>query len=276
MTDIRKSYVEQWQDETTHLSETGMYSRADERDACGVGLIASLDGQPRRSVVAAGITALKALWHRGAVDADGKTGDGAGIHVQIPQDFFREHVRRSGFEPGEGKLGLGQVFLPKTDLSAQETCRTIVETAILDFGYGIYGWRQAPVDASIIGEKANATRPEIEQVLIENRHGKDDGAFERDLFLIRRRIEKQVLAAHISDFYICSLSCRSVIYKGMFLLNRSTISIPICRTSVSSRPSRSITSAIRPIRFRTGVWPSPSACWPITARSTRCAATSTG
>ena len=217
MTDIRNAYVEQWQDETKRLSDTGMYSREDERDACGVGLIASLDGQPRRSVVAAGITALKALWHRGAVDADGKTGDGAGIHVQIPQDFFREHVRRSGFEPGEGKLGLGMVFLPKTDLSAQETCRTIVETAILDFGYGIYGWRQVPVDASIIGEKANATRPEIEQVLIENRHGKDDGAFERDLFLIRRRIENLVLAAHISDFYICSLSCRSVIYKGMFL-----------------------------------------------------------
>ncbi|HLT75759.1 MAG TPA: glutamate synthase large subunit [Ferrovibrio sp.] len=194
-----------------------MYRPEDERDACGVGLIASLDGQPHRRVVAAGIMALKALWHRGAVDADGMTGDGAGIHVQIPQDFFREHVRRTGFEPGEGKLGLGMVFLPKTDLAAQETCRTIVETAILDFGYGIYGWRQVPVDASIIGEKANATRPEIEQVLVENRLGKDDNAFERDLFLIRRRIEKQVLAAHISEFYICSLSCRSVIYKGMFL-----------------------------------------------------------
>src|SRR3546814_6126459 len=81
-------------------------------------------------------------------------------------------------------------FLPKTDLAAQETCRTIVETAILDFGYGIFGWRQVPVDATIIGEKANATRPEIEQVLIENRLGKDDHDFERDLFLIRRRIER--------------------------------------------------------------------------------------
>lgn len=217
MTDMIKGYVEQWQDNARHLSETGMYRPEEEHDACGVGLIASLDGQPRRSVVVAGINALKALWHRGAVDADGKTGDGAGIHVQIPQDFFREHVRRTGFEPGEGKLGLGMVFLPKTDLAAQETCRTIVETAILDFGYGIYGWRQVPVDATIIGEKANATRPEIEQVLIENRPGKDDNEFERDLFLIRRRIEKQALNAHISELYICSLSCRSLIYKGMFL-----------------------------------------------------------
>ncbi|WP_430321462.1 hypothetical protein, partial [Salmonella enterica] len=89
---------------------------------------ATLDGKPRRSVVEAGIRALKAVWHRGAVDADGKTGDGAGIHVQIPQDFFKAHIRKSGFEPGEGKLAVGQVFLPKTDLTAQEITRTIVET----------------------------------------------------------------------------------------------------------------------------------------------------
>ena len=199
------------------LAAQGLYRPEDEHDACGVGLIASLDGQPHRRVVEAGIQALKALWHRGAVDADGKTGDGAGIHVQIPQDFFRDHVRRTGFEPGEAKLGLGMVFLPKTDLAAQETCRTIVETVILDFGHGIYGWRQVPVDATVIGEKANATRPEIEQVLIENRRGLDDTDFERDLFLIRRRIEKAALDAHITELYICSLSCRSVIYKGMFL-----------------------------------------------------------
>ncbi|HBL26872.1 MAG TPA: glutamate synthase large subunit, partial [Acidobacteria bacterium] len=206
-----------WQTEAERLAAEGMYRPEDEHDACGVGLIAALDAQPHRRVVEAGLQALKALWHRGAVDADGKTGDGAGIHVQIPQDFFRDHVRRTGFEPGEGKLGLGTVFLPKTDLAAQETCRTLVETAILDFGHGIYGWRQVPVDASVIGEKANATRPEIEQVLIENRRDPDDTAFERELFLIRRRIEKAVLDAHITDFYICSLSCRSLIYKGMFL-----------------------------------------------------------
>ncbi|WP_430396803.1 glutamate synthase large subunit [Ferrovibrio sp.] len=217
MTNSGESFIEHYKNEAARLAAEGMYSPMDERDACGVGLVAALDGMPRRDVVVAGIKALKAVWHRGAVDADGKTGDGAGIHVQIPQDFFREHVRRTGFEPGEGKLGLGQVFLPKTDLSAQETCRTIVETAILDFGHGIYGWRQVPVNAAIIGEKANATRPEIEQVLIENRLGKDDNEFERDLFLIRRRIEKAVLNAHITEFYICSLSCRSVIYKGMFL-----------------------------------------------------------
>ncbi|MBN9530971.1 MAG: glutamate synthase large subunit [Alphaproteobacteria bacterium] len=219
-------FVAEYNANLATLSAEGLYDPTMEHDACGVGLVATLDGKPRRSVVEAGIRALKAVWHRGAVDADGKTGDGAGIHVQIPQDFFKAHIRKSGFEPGEGKLAVGQVFLPKTDLTAQEITRTIVETEILAFNHGIFGWRQVPINSSVIGEKANATRPEIEQVLIENRKGLSDDDFERELFLIRRRIEKAVLAAHISDFYICSLSCRSIIYKGMFLAEQLSVFYP--------------------------------------------------
>ena len=100
----------------------------DEHDACGVGLIAALDGRRRREIVQAGIDALKAVWHRGAVDADGKTGDGAGIHVEIAQDFFAEAVERGGDKVHPGPIAVGQVFLPKTDLGAQERCRQIVET----------------------------------------------------------------------------------------------------------------------------------------------------
>ncbi|WP_119420501.1 glutamate synthase large subunit [Desertibaculum subflavum] len=219
-------YVTQWQSETARLARDGMYDPRDEHDACGVGMIVALDGQRSRRVVEAGIQALKAVWHRGAVDADGKTGDGAGIHVEIPQDFFKEHIRSTGFTPSEAKLAVGMVFLPKTDFAAQETCRTIVEAEILAFGHGIFGWRQVPCDVSVIGEKANATRPEIEQIMIENRKGLDDQAFERELYLIRRRIEKAVLRAHITDFYICSLSCRSVIYKGMFLAEQLAVFYP--------------------------------------------------
>ncbi len=195
----------------------GLYDSSNEHDACGVGLIASLDGTSRREVVNAGITALKAVWHRGAIDVDGKTGDGAGIHIEISQDFFKAHVGRSGNVPNESKIAVGMVFLPKTDLGAQEVCRSIVETEILNFGYGIYEWRQVPIDSSVIGEKANASRPEIEQIMISNEKGAQDDKFECDLYLIRRRIENLVLARHITDFYICSLSCRSIIYKGMFL-----------------------------------------------------------
>ncbi len=195
----------------------GMYDPAQEHDACGVGFVAAIDGEPRRDVVEKGIEALKAIWHRGAVDADGMTGDGAGIHLQIPQGFFKDHIERTGHRPGEGRLAVGMVFLPRADFGAQEACRGIVETEILRFGYRIYGWRQVPVNTSVLGEKANATRPEIEQIMVANTTGTDEEAFERDLYIIRRRIEKAVAAAQVTGFYVCSLSCRSVIYKGMML-----------------------------------------------------------
>ncbi len=219
-------FIAAWRANAERLHDAGLYDPADEHDSCGVGFVAAIDGKPRRSVVEAGIDALKAVWHRGAVSADGKTGDGAGIHVQIPQDFFKRHIARTGHEPREGPLAVGMVFLPKTDLAAQETCRAIVESEILRFGYNIYGWRQVPVDPSVIGETANATRPEVEQIMIDNRKGGRDEKFERDLFIIRRRIEKAVLEAHIGDFYICSLSCNSLIYKGMFLAEQLTAFYP--------------------------------------------------
>ncbi len=221
-----RDQIAAWRDNAERLARDGLYYPELEHSSCGVGLVAALDGRPRREVVEAGIEALKAVWHRGAVDADGKTGDGAGIHVQIPQDFFKEHIANTGHQPSASGLAVGMVFLPKTDLGAQEICRTIVETEILGFGYYIYGWRQVPIDATVIGEKANATRPEIEQIMVDNRPGVDEEEFERHLFLIRRRIERRVLEEHISDFYICSLSSRSLIYKGMFLAEQLTAFYP--------------------------------------------------
>ena len=200
------------------LAENGMYSEAEEHSSCGVGLVVAIDGKPSRQVVQNGIDALKAVWHRGAVDADGKTGDGAGIHVQIAPAFFFDQVRRTGHEPREAELmAVGQVFLPRNDFGAQETCRTIVETEILRMGYYIYGWRHVPVDVSVLGDKANATRPEIEQIIVSNAKGVDEETFERELYVIRRRIEKAAASAQVGGLYVCSLSCRSIIYKGMML-----------------------------------------------------------
>ena len=208
-------FLAAWEANVAALKDT--YSAEQEHDACGVGLVAALDGKRRRDVVQAGIDALKAVWHRGAVDADGKTGDGAGIHVEIPQDFFAAAIARGGDKLRPGPIAVGQVFLPKTDLGAQERCRQIVETEILNFGHNIYGWRQVPINVEVIGEKANATRPEIEQVMIWNGTGATEADFERDLYVIRRRIEKAAIAAQVGELYFCSLSCRSLIYKGMFL-----------------------------------------------------------
>ncbi len=201
-------YDEKWaareEAKRAYMAEHSLFREEDEHSSCGVGLVVSIDGSKSRKVVENGITALKAIWHRGAVDADGMTGDGAGIHVQIPVPFFYDQVERTGHTPRKGELlAVGQVFLPRTDFGAQETCRTIVESEVLRMGYYIYGWRHVPVDTSCLGEKANATRPEIEQILISNSKGVDEETFERELYVIRRRIEKAAAAAgHWSALYL--------------------------------------------------------------------------
>src|SRR5471032_354190 len=111
------SWDKAWNERAQKLAEHGLYD-GQEHDACGVGLIAAIDGKPRRSIVEAGIEALKAVYHRGAVDADGKTGDGAGIHIQIPFDFFKDHIERSGQSVKGNRLAIGMMFLPKKNFAA--------------------------------------------------------------------------------------------------------------------------------------------------------------
>ncbi|MCK0120607.1 glutamate synthase large subunit [Loktanella sp. F6476L] len=218
MTNYDENWVAAEEAKRQWMNDNGLYREEEEHSSCGVGLVVAIDGEASRGVVQKGIDALKAIWHRGAVDADGKTGDGAGIHVQIPVQFFYDQVRRTGHEPDQDKLiAVGQVFLPRTDFGAQERCRTIVEAEVLRMGHYIYGWRHVPVNVKCLGDKANATRPEIEQILIRNEKDIDEEQFERELYIIRRRIEKAVTGAGVAGFYFCSLSCRSIIYKGMML-----------------------------------------------------------
>ena len=220
------AYIARRKANEAKLTEAGVYAPEMEHDACGVGFVATRDGKPTRAVVDAAIEALQAIWHRGAVDADGMTGDGAGIHIEIPRDFFIEHIARTGHGDDGGRLAVGMVFLPRTDLAAQERCRCIVEQEILAFGHFIYGWRQVPVDVQALGEKANATRPEIEQIMFSMPADMSEEEAEIQLYLVRRRIEKAVMHELINDFYICSLSSRSIIYKGMFLAEQVTAFFP--------------------------------------------------
>jgi len=199
------------------LAAAGAYDPASEHDACGVGLVAALDARPRREIVEMAIAALKAVWHRGAVDADGKTGDGAGIRLGVPQDLFRGFVERTGHKAGEQDICVGMVFLPRTNFAMQDAARTIVESEILRRGFYIYGWRQVPVDASCLGEKANATRPGIEQVLFCDPAGRPQEELDRILYIVRRRIEKRAREQGMHELYVCSLSSQDVVYKGMFL-----------------------------------------------------------
>ena len=189
-----------------------------EHDACGVGLVASTDGKKYRKIVQYGIEALKAVWHRGAVDADGKTGDGAGIHVEIPSDFFIEKIEITGHHHDNSEICVGMVFLPRNDHISQEKCRSIVETELTKNSFYIYGWRQVPVNTKVLGVKAEFARPEITQVIFKPNNPKlKSKELERELYVVRRKIEKQALIARLKDFYICSFSAKSIIYKGMFL-----------------------------------------------------------
>ena len=200
------------------LIQKNVYSPSYEHDACGVGFVASTEGKKSRKVVEYGIQALKAVWHRGAVDADGKTGDGAGIHIEIPKDFFVERIENAGRRHDKGKICVGMIFLPRNDYSSQEKCKTIVENELLNKNYYIYRWRQVPVNTKVLGIKAESNRPEIVQVIFKsNNISLKDDELERDLFVVRKKIEKQSNLLKLKDFYISSFSSRSIIYKGMFL-----------------------------------------------------------
>ena len=144
---------------------------------------------------------LKAVWHRGAVDADGKTGDGAGIHVEIPSDFFIEKIEITGHNYDNSEICIGMVFLPKNDYVAQEKSRSIVEAELKINDFSIYGWRQVPVNTKVLGIRAEFTRPEIMQVIFKsNNHKLKNKDLERQLYVVRKKIEKQAIVSHLRDF----------------------------------------------------------------------------
>ena len=200
------------------LSNNQAYDQSLEHDACGVGMVAATDGKKSRQVIDYGIQALKAVWHRGAVDADGKSGDGAGIKIEVSPDFFLEKIEETGHKHSEDKrICVGMIFLPKNDYSAQEKCKAIVENILVQENFYIYGWRQVPVNPKVLGVTANSNRPEITQVLFRKNSSLETDILERQLFVCRKKIEKEARENQLKEFYICSMSSRSIVYKGMFL-----------------------------------------------------------
>ena len=193
-----------------------LYSPDQEHDACGVGFIAKLSGERSYDVLNRAITALKALAHRGAIDADAVTGDGAGVLTQLPIEFFKAHLatlNKPLFKDSD--LGVGMIFLPKGDDYAQAHCKKIVEAAVKAEGLAFLGWREVPTDSSCLGRKAIETQPTIVQALVARKDDTADDEFERKLFLVQNSSEKQVLEAKIQGFYICSFSSRTIVYKGL-------------------------------------------------------------
>lgn len=232
------------------LIDAGAYDPSLERAACGVGMVANVHGVPEREVVTLALAGLKSLWHRGAVDADGLTGDGAGLRIDVPQEFFRKQITRTGHKPRDGDICVGMAFLPRTDLVAQDRARTIVESKIIEAGLNLYGWRQVPVRPGVIGPKADATRPEIEQVLFYDPTNRSPVELEKALFLVRRAIEKRADAEGLKELYLCSLSARSLVYKGLFLAEQIESFYPDL-----SDPAFTSVTAIFHQRYSTNTFP---------------------
>ncbi|KAL6774556.1 GSF1 [Auxenochlorella protothecoides x Auxenochlorella symbiontica] len=185
-----------------------------EKDACGVGFIANLKAERTHDIVTKALTALGCMEHRGACSSDNVSGDGAGLMLEIPWDLLAEEV------PGtaQGSTGVGMVFLPD-DEAAAGTARGIVAAVAEAEGFDLLGWRDVPVDVAAVGEVARATMPRIAQVVLRSRAGLAGDDLERELFIVRklieRRSERELGPELAPDFYFCSLSCRTIVYKGM-------------------------------------------------------------
>ncbi|MCC6982286.1 MAG: glutamate synthase large subunit [Bauldia sp.] len=235
----------------------GLFDPAREHDACGVGFVVDLSDRKSHGIVEDGLQILVNLEHRGAVGADPRVGDGAGILIQTPHRFFAEEAARLGFAlPAPGEYAVGMIFFPR----AGDLCRKmeeIVEEVIAEEGEELLGWREVPSDNSTLStaEYIRAKEPTHRQVFIgKGRFKGDEEAFERRLYVLRKVISARIYAAYgglNNDFYIVSLSCRTIIYKGMFLADQLAAYYPDLRDS-------RVESALALVhqRFSTNTFPS--------------------
>ena len=195
----------------------GLYDSNNEHDSCGVGVVANIRGNISHEIINQGITVLKNLSHRGAAGADPKTGDGAGMMTQIPHKFFNKITTKNNISlPKQGEYGVGMFFLPNHD-------KEIIENTFIEKEFQILGWRNVGINEKSIGLTAKSLMPSIEQIFISKQ--KKDNEIERELYVVRKSIEKKISdlkeANNIEDldkyFYVCSLSSKTIVYKGMLM-----------------------------------------------------------
>jgi len=199
----------------------GLYDPRFEHDSCGAGFVVNIKGKPSHEIVEQAITVLRNMAHRGATGWEANTGDGAGILIQVPHEFLVKEVIKTGIHlPGPKNYGVGMVFLP-TDAGLRADFENRFEAIIAAEGQTVLGWRDVPTNDAEIGQKAKDSQPVIRQVFIErNPQIKEDLAFERKLYIIRRLAEKAIRYGGLESgekFYVCSLSYKTLIYKGMLM-----------------------------------------------------------
>ncbi|HOW58933.1 MAG TPA: glutamate synthase large subunit [Candidatus Omnitrophota bacterium] len=196
------------------MEHNGLYDPSYEHDACGVGFVVRIDGTRSHQIVRDGVKILCNLVHRGAVGGDLKTGDGAGMIIQMPHKFFGKTLN---FKlPGESQYGTGMVFLPRSE-NDSERARKMIAAQTAKEGGKVLGWREVPIQPDCLGEMARAAMPSIWQVFVVF-EGLEAIALERKLYILRKVLENEAISLgwSVEDFYIPSLSCRTIVYKGMF------------------------------------------------------------
>ncbi|MCH9010240.1 MAG: glutamate synthase large subunit, partial [Chloroflexi bacterium] len=206
------------------MTKQGLYDPRFEHDACGVGLVANIKGLKSHTIIDQGLEVLVNLEHRGACGSDPETGDGAGVLIQMPHEFFAEEGRALGIElPPPGEYGVGMVFFPK-DPAQQSECEATIERFVRDEGQTFLGWRDVPISSDAIGVLARKVMPGIRQFFVAKSPDiADDGAFQLKLYVIRRLIEKAVASSDLPDsdeFYVCSLSSNTIVYKGLIMASQ--------------------------------------------------------
>ncbi len=206
------------------LRKKGLYDAQFEHDNCGIGAIVQMDGKPCHALVADALSIVENLEHRAGKDAEGKTGDGVGILTQIPHKFFKKVMAAKGVNLGEERsYGVGMFFFPQDDLDRRQA-RKMFETIATKSGTTILGWRNVSISPEVLGSKARECMPVIQQVFIARPEGLTDLEFDRSLYIIRREFEQCSIST-----YVPSLSCRTIVYKGMFLVGQlRTFFLDLC------------------------------------------------
>ena len=217
--EMNGSVIDQQRLDQARLEANGMYSSQFEKDACGMGFVVNIKGKKSHDIIDDGLRILERLEHRGGAGADKDTGDGAGILVQIPHEFFKRECEVLGFSlPAAGEYGVGMIFAHKYESLRNEQKR-IFEEVVREEGQVVLGWREVPVDGTKVGKEAAAIRPWMIQILIGKGSDVTNNAeFERKLYVIRKLAEKRIIPLSkelSSDFYIASLSSKTIVYKGM-------------------------------------------------------------
>ncbi len=232
----------------------GLYDPRHEHDACGIGFVANLKGQKSHDIILKGIQILVNLTHRGACGCDPDTGDGAGVLIQIPHEFFARQTQALGFTlPAPGEYGVGMVFFPVERLQRLQ-CEGVIETIVREEGLTFLGWRDIRTNPTAIGREARKSQPYIQQMFVGRAAGMDTDALERSLYVVRKRTEAAILKLDLDDpdyFYIPSLSARTIIYKGLLLA-------PQIANFYSDLADPDVTSALCLVhqRFSTNTFPS--------------------